>query len=148
MLTNDQIQDLIDQDYGPQFFVWRMDPTNDPEDLSAFFDECIMSNLEEEILALMVEDDLYYSDAEKAIDDQDWLVLTDDEADSFVSEYAESYAEDALQEIPEHLQRYFDSELFISDTLSEGRGHLLAYYDGYEREQTISRTTYYLYRRN
>ena len=147
MLTDDQIQDLIDQDYGPQFFVWRMDPTNDPEDLSAFFDECIMSDLEEGVLALMVEDDLFYSDAEKAIDDQDWLVLTDDEADSFVSEYAESYAEDALQEIPEHLQRYFDSELFLSDRLSEGRGHILADSDDYGREQTINGTTYYLYRR-
>ena len=147
MLTDEQIQDLIDQEYGPQFFVWRMDPTNDPEDLSAFFDECIMSDLDERVLALMVEDDLYYSDAEKAISKDDWLVLTDDEADSLASDSVEVYAEDALQEIPKHLQRYFDSDLFISDTLSEGRGHLLAYYDGDEREQTINGTTYYLYRR-
>ena len=147
MLTNDQIQDLIDQDYGPQFFIWRMDHTNDPEDLSAFFDECIMSDLDEPVLALMVEEDLYYSDAEKAIDNYDWLVLTDDEADRLASDYAESYVEEALQEIPEHLQRYFDSELFLSDRLSEGRGHLLAYWDSYEREQTVNGTTYYLYRR-
>ena len=147
MLTNDQIQDLIDQDYGPQFFIWRMDHTNDPEDLSAFFDECIMSDLDEQVLALMVEDDLYYSDAEKAIDNDDWLVLTDDEADKLASDYAESYVEDALQEIPEHLQRYFDSELFISDTLSDGRGHLLAHWDSEEREQTVNGTIYYLYRR-
>ena len=148
MLTDEQIQDLIDQEYGPQFFVWRMDHTNDPEDLSAFFDEWVMSNLDERVLALMVEDDLYYSDAEKAIDNKDWLVLTDDEADKLAKEYAESYVDDAISEIPDHLQRYFDSELFISDTLNEGRGHLLAYYDECEREQTIRGTTYYLYRRN
>ena len=147
MLTDEQIQDLIDQDYGPQFFIWRMDHTNDPEDLSAFFDECIMSDLDERVLALMVEDDLYYSDAESAINNNDWLVLTDDEADRLASDYAESYVEEALQEIPKHLQRYFDSELFISDTLSEGRGHILADSDDYEREQTINGTTYYLYRR-
>lgn len=148
MLTNDQIQDLIDQEYGPQFFVWRMDPTNDPEDLSTFFDECIMSDLDERVLALMVEDDLYYSDAEKAISNDDWLVLTDDEADKLAEECAESYTDEALQEIQDHLQRYFYADLYYSDLLNDGRGHLLAYYDGYEREQTIRGTTYYLYRRN
>ena len=148
MLTNDQIQDLIDQDYGPQFFVWRMDHTNDPEDLSAFFDECIMSDLDESILALMVEHDLFYSDAEKAISNDDWLVLTDDEADKLAEECAESYVDDAISEIPEHLQRYFDAELYYSDIIDDGRGELLAHYDGYEKEQTINGTTYYLYRRN
>ena len=148
MLTDDQIQDLIDQEYGPQFFVWRMDPTNDPEDLSAFFDECIMSDLDERVLALMVEDDLYYSDAEKAISNDDWLVLTDNEADKLPEECAESYTDEALQEIPDHLQRYFDADLYCSDVLNDGRGHLLAHYDGDEREQTINGTTYYLYRRN
>ena len=147
MLTNDQIQDLIDQDYGPQFFVWRMDHTNDPEDLSTFFDECIMSDLDEQVLALMVEDDLLYSDAEKAIDNEDWLVLTDDEADRQAYEHADSRVDDALQEIPDHLQRYFDADLYRNDILDEGRGSLLAYYDECEREQTINGTIYYLYRR-
>jgi hypothetical protein len=147
MLTNEQIQDLIDQDYGPQFFVWRMEPTNDAEDLSAFFDECIMSDLNERVLALMMEDDLFYADAEKAIDNEDWLVLTDDEADRLAYEYADSWTDDALEEIPKHLQRYFDAELYCSDLLDDGRGHILAYYDSEEREQTVNGTTYYLYRR-
>ena len=147
MLTGDQIQDLIDQDYGPQFFVWRMEPTNDAEDLSAFFDECIMSDLDERILALMVEDDLYYSDAESAINNDDWLVLTNDEADRQAYEQAEFCVDDALREIPDHLQRYFDAELYRSDMLDNGRGYLLAYWDHEEREQTINGTIYYLYRR-
>ena len=147
MLTNDQIQDLIDQEYGPQFFIWRMDHTNNPEDLSAFFDECIVSDLDERVLALMVEDDLYYSDAESAISNDDWLVLTDDEADKLASEQADIYVNDALRDIPDHLQRYFNAELYRSDTLYDGRGPLLAYWDSYERDQTINGTTYYLYRR-
>ena len=147
MLTDDQIQDLIDQDYGPQFFIWRMEPTNDAEDLSAFFDECIMSDLDERVLALMVEDDLFYSDAEAAIDNDDWRVLTDYDADIEASEYADSRAEDTLREIPDHLQRYFDTELYCSDLL-DNRGELLAYHDDEEREQTINGTSYYLYRRN
>lgn len=148
MLTNDQIQDLIEQDYGPQFFIWRMDQTNDPEDLSAFFDECIMSDLDERVLALMLEDDLLYSDAEAAINNDYWLVLTDDEAYDEANGYANVCVEDALQEIPDHLQRYFDADLYRTDVLSDGRGHLLAYWDGEEREQTINGNTYYLYRRN
>ena len=124
-----------------------MDPTNDPEDLSTFFDECIMSDLDERVLALMMEDDLFYADAEKAIDNEDWLVLTDDEADRKAYEHANSYVNDALREIPDHLQRYFDAELYLSDMLDDGRGHLLAYYDSEEREQTVNGTTYYLYRR-
>lgn len=147
MLTNDQIKDLIDQDYGPQFFIWRMDHTNDPEDLSAFFDECIMSDLDERVLALMVEDDLYYSEAEKEFDYENWLVLTDEEADSLASEQADVYVNDALRDIPDHLQRYFNAELYHSDTIYDGRGHLLAHWDSEEREQTINGTTYYLYRR-
>ena len=147
MLTNAQIQDLIDQDYGPQFFVWRMEPTNDAEDLSAFFDECIMSELDERVLALMMEDDLFYADAEKAIDNYDWLVLTDDEADKEAYEYADSCVDDALREIPDQLQRYFNAELYCSDMIDDGRGPLLAYYDSEEREQTVNGTTYYLYRR-
>ena len=147
MLTNAQIQDLIDQDYGPQFFVWRMEPTNDAEDLSAFFDECIMSYLDERVLALMMEEYLFYADAEKAIDNDDWLVLTDDEADTQAYEHADSYVDDALREIPNHLQRYFDAELYLQDILDDGRGPLLAYYGSEEREQTVNGTTYYLYRR-
>ena len=148
MLTDEQIQDLIDQDYGPQFFIWRMDHTNDPEDLSAFFDECIMSDLDEPVLALMVEHDLFYSDAESGINNNDWLVLTDNEADRLASEYADLYVDDVLQEIPDHLQRYFNADLYRSNMLDNGRGHLLAYWDECEREQTINGTTYYLYRRN
>ena len=147
MLTDEQIQDLIDQDYGPQFFIWRMDHTNDPEDLSAFFDECIMSDLDEPVLALMVEHNLFYSEAEKAIDNGDWLVLTDDEADKQAYEYADLYVDDVLQEIPDHLRRYFNADLYRSDMLDNGRGHLLANWDECEREQTTNGTTYYLYRR-
>ena len=114
-----------------------------------FYAEFIRNDLEDQYLALTIYNDIYYSEAVDLIDSEEYWVLTDDEADEKAEQEAHYRAEEAQQEIPHHLQRYFDMDLFISDYISEGRGQLLNYYDGSEDSITLDNgSVFYIYRRN
>lgn len=146
MISKDQINDLIEsnEQYSKAYFIWQMDEDN--TSLEQFYINEIAPELDEYVIALMQETGDFYSDCEGSIGTDEWLVLTDSEADIRCMEYAETYAEDARSEIPRHLQIYFDENKYIEDLLDNGRGELLASYDGAEREQKVNGTTYYLYK--
>jgi len=104
---------------------------------------------------------------------EDYLVLTDEEADDMVRDYIEdnvwsfkpsflrSYtgideevfkvlqekcSEDANDAIKSMIQ---DFDGFVDDAVrTDGRGHFLSPYDGNEHEVTVNDTTYYIYRVN
>ena len=79
----------------------------------------------------------------------DWLVCTDSEADYEWDRALDNYLDDCvLPDLPKTLQHYFDKESWKSDARMDGRGHSLSSYDGYEQEQEVNGTTYYLYRQN
>lgn len=84
------------------------------------------------------------------INGEEYLVLTDDEADSAFRDSLESYIDDVvLPEIPEAYRTYFDSEAFIRDVeLSDGRGPTLATYDGAEEAEKVGGEWFYIYRVN
>ncbi len=147
MISEEQIQDLIDSDerYSKEYFIWQMDPDN--TNIEQFYLDEIESDLDERAIALMLETGEFYSTCESLIEIDDWLVLTDDEADARCNDCAEVYAEDAKAQIPEYLQTYFDMDTYMEDTLDNGRGELLSTDDGVEYEQEVNGTTYYLYRR-
>lgn len=66
---------------------------------------------------------------------QQYLVLTDDEADDMWDEEIERYIDDCiLPELPEQYQSYFNRESFREAAQMDGRGHILASYDGDEHE--------------
>jgi len=146
MLTEDQIQNLIDEseDYSKAYFVWQMDEDN--SDIEEFFTETILPDLDEYVLAICLEDDCFYSDAEDALNSI-WRVLTNDEADELAREYAQYRLEEELYHVPKHLHDYFNEDAYIEDAIEE-RGYLLNYVDGEEYSQTVNGTTYYLYRVN
>ena len=76
---------------------------------------------------------------------EEYLVLTDDEADVKLDQYLDSYIDDCvLPEIPECYRPYFDEEAFKEACESDGRGYSLASYDGHENEQD----GFYIYRTN
>lgn len=78
---------------------------------------------------------------------QEYYVLTDDEADDMVDRRLDDYLEELVYpEIPEHLRGYFDDEAWKEDAKTDGRGHTLSSYDGYEYEETVNDTTYFIYR--
>ena len=78
---------------------------------------------------------------------EEYLVLTDSEADDMEDERLDNYIEECIMpEIPEHLQNYFDDDAWKSDARCDGRGHIISTYDGCEYAETVNGTTYYIYR--
>ena len=113
-----------------------------------------------------------WEDVDNMIGD-DYLVLTDDEADEKVYEYIaenvwafspsylssytgideevlkmlqENLGEDANAPVLSMIQGFDD---FVADAVrTDGRGHFLATYDFNEHDVTVNDTTYYIYRVN
>lgn len=80
---------------------------------------------------------------------QEYHVLTDSEADDKEDEELDDYLEQCVYpELPENLRSYFDDEAWKEDARMDGRGHIISRYDGYEHEETVNGTTYYIYRQN
>ena len=114
-----------------------------------FYAEFIRNDLEDRYLALTIYNDVYYSEAVDLIDSEEYWVLTDDEADEKAELEAQYYLEDALSQIPHHLQQYFDDDKYINDYISDGRGYLLDTYNGSEDSITLDNdSVFYIYRRN
>lgn len=90
-----------------------------------------------------IEDDRELQD----VDDGEYLVVTDEEADELWDENLESYI-DGCMEIPEHVMEYFDRERWKEDARGDGRAHSLSGYDGKEAYQEVDGTGYYIYRTN
>lgn len=75
------------------------------------------------------------TEAETLIEDGDWLVLDDSEADDAWDESLDSYLEECIYpELPSNMAQYFDSEKWKRDARYDGRGHSLSSYDGDEIE--------------
>lgn len=76
-----------------------------------------------------------------------YMVLTDEEADQKWDNYLDSYIEEIiLHKLPEQYRNYFDDERWKEDARMDGRGHSLGYYDGCENEQSVNGETFYIYR--
>ena len=67
---------------------------------------------------------------------QEYLVLTDEEAEQRLDEHLDNLLEDiVLSELPESLQHYFDEDAWKRDASKyDGRGHYLSGYDGQEHQ--------------
>lgn len=107
----------------------------------------------------------------------DYLVLTDDEADEKAADYIKDSLwafnasfiageidldEEVIQAIQDNgkcesnndtifnlIKKLGDIDSFIESAISaDGRGHFMSSYDGCENEETINGTTYYIYRQN
>ena len=147
-MNEDQILNYI-EDNDKLSHEWFIYQGTEDGTIFDFYAEFIRNDLEDQYLALAINNDIYYSEAVDLIDSEEYWVLTDDEAYERVEQYAYESAEEAQQEIPHHLQRYFNMELFISDYISEDRGILLDTYNGSEDSITLDNgSVFYIYRRN
>ncbi len=147
MISENQIQDIIDtnDDYSRQYFVWKMDPDN--SSLEQFYLDALESELDEKVIALMQHTNDYYSNCKIFINKFDWLVLTEEEADDKIEEYAQDYLADLLYGQSEIIKRYFNRQAFLDDYMAEDRAAILASYDGYEYTEYVNKICYYLYKR-
>jgi len=146
LLTTEQIEEIVESSYHKEYFVWQMDEDNHGKSIEDFFNDEVFDNIDFKVIALMQHTGDYYYDCDKLIENDDYLVCDDDDADALAQKYAENYADDACREIPDYLQRYFDEDLYIQDLL-EDRSSLLGHYDGCEYEESVNNTTYFIYRR-
>jgi len=80
---------------------------------------------------------------------QEYLVLTDSEADNLLDECLDNYINECIiSQLPKAYQNYFDSESWKHDAKNDSRGYSLASYNGREYEEEVDGTTYYIYRKN
>lgn len=90
-----------------------------------------------------------YDDKSIEYGSEQYLVVTDDEADELWDEDLENYIEECiLHELPEQYQGYFDNEKFKRDARIDGRAHSLNRYDGGEEFITVDNQEFYIYRQN
>lgn len=152
----------------------RADIERMKNDLWDYMMDMHVTNDKEQFIALLYhltanEGQQDWEDVDNMIGD-DYLVLTDDEADDMVHEYID---ESAGMFTPSFLSRYSgidedvfvtlqeagkydairsmiqDFDAFVEEAVStDGRGHFLATYDFNEHEVTVNDTTYYIYRVN
>lgn len=148
-MNESQILNYIENDdkLSHEWFIYQ---GSEDGTIFDFYAEFIRDNLEDQYLALAINNDIYYSEAVDLVDSKEYWVLTDDEADEKAEQYAYLYLEDALDQIPHHLQQYFDDDRYISDCISDnGRGYLLGTYNGSEDSITLDNgSVFYIYRRN
>lgn len=76
---------------------------------------------------------------------EEYLVLTDEEADEEEDRQLDNYIDECL-EIPDDIRPYFDEEKWKRDARMDGRGHIISSYDGCEHNEDVNDTTYYIYR--
>lgn len=149
----EQIYSIIEDKDLQSEFLENLDLTDKEltlhQALEEYYESVILSEVdqdEERILALMEHTGDNWYDCEKYLDKNDYLVLTDDEADEKTEEYLENYLEDIiLPELNPTAQQYFDEKEWIEDNSSD-RGSCLSSRDGCEYCETINGTTYYIYR--
>ena len=126
------------------------------------------------VLVVIARYDIMISikEAIELIIDEDWICLSDEEADERAEEYILdsvwafnpsflSYHTDIDEEIFKLLQdkcegsndailrMIKDKDYFVENAInSDGRGHFISFYDGEEHEQYINNNFYYCYRIN
>lgn len=147
-MTEEQILQYLENDdkLSLEWFIYQ---GTEEGTIFDFYTEHIRPDLDDSALALTIYNDIYYDEAVRLIDYAEYFVLTDEEADALAEQWAEELAEEAKYQLPEHLQRYFDQDLYVSDYLQDGRGPILNSYNGDEDSITLDNgSVYFIYRRN
>ena len=141
MLSNEQVisiaTDILCLD---DFLLATLESATGTDWLDGFAKELHEDDLKS--IALMMHTGEIYED----LSTDNYKVLTDDEADDAIYQYAQNYYNDIIEpEIPEYLRRYFDQDLWISDYIADVyRGNALSA-DGYEHEYRLLGQTFYIY---
>lgn len=139
-ICNNEDKKLLEETFQNELNEINEGVTNDYTNED--FYEWLLENYGCEEIQELDENEVEYENAE-------YLVLTDDEADKKWDEDLENYIDECiLYQLPERYRQYFDRESWKSDARKDGRGNSLSRYDGYENEETVNGTTYYIYRTN
>ena len=141
MLSNEQVISIAtDILYLDDFLLAILESTTGTDWLNGFTKDLSEDDLKS--IALMMHTGEVYED----LSTDNYKVLTDDEADDAIYQYAQNYYNDIIEpEIPEYLRRYFDEDLWISDYIADVyRGNALSS-DGHEHEYRLLGQFFYIY---
>lgn len=90
-----------------------------------------------------------YDDNIFEYESEEYLVVTDDEADDLWEAELDHYLEEIIYpELSGNLAQYFDDEKWKHDARFDGRGHALNRYDASEDSEDIDGVEYFIYRQN
>ena len=102
--------------------------------------------------ATLLEDEIQQSSYDENLFEygsEEYLVVTDEEADELWEQELDSYLEDCIYpELTGNLVNYFDDEAWKRGARYDGRGHSLGKYDGHENYEDVENETFYIYRQN
>ena len=141
MLTNEQVISIAtDILFLDDFLLATLESATGTDWLDGFTKDLYNDDLKS--IALMMHTGEIYED----LSADDYKVLTDDEADDAIKQYAQNYYDDIIEsEIPQYLRRYFDEDLWISDYIEDVyRGEALSA-DGSEHEYRLLGQIFYIY---
>ena len=98
-MNEEQILNYIEDDdkLSHEWFIYQ---GSEDGTIFDFYAEFIRNDLEDDYLALAINNDIYYSEAVDLIDSEEYWVLTDDEANEKAELEAHYHLEDALDQIP------------------------------------------------
>lgn len=142
MLSNEQVISIAtDILFLDDFLLAALESATGTDWLNGFTKDLSEDDLKS--IALMMHTGEIYED----LSTDNYKVLTDDEADDAIYQYAQNYYNDIIEpEIPEYLRRYFDEDLWISDYIADAyRGEALSA-DGYEHEYRLLGQIFYIYK--
>ena len=144
------------QHLGEDFFIFGDSAYSGTEDAAMESYEAVKEDYESFEDFLSNESD-EVEELESDDYNEDYRVLTDEEADEAWEESLDNYIEecitpeiDKISEGAGNLSYYitFDEDAWKRDARMDGRGHSLSSYDGHENEETVEGTTFYIYRIN
>jgi hypothetical protein len=91
--------------------------------------------------------DIEIDDTRVTVQGIEYLAGTDQEMDEEWDKSLDNYLDECiLTEVPENVQRYFDTDKWKDDAKHDGRAHSLNRYDGNEESIEINGTLYFAYR--
>lgn len=147
------------QHLGEDFFIWKGTAyTGNHKDLYEEWIETIENLPDAQTWDEFIKDNCTeIEELEPDNYNEDYRVLTDEEADEAWEESLDSYIEECIEPEIEKITEgqgnlgyyiTFNEEMWKRDAKMDGRGHSLSSYDGHEIEETVEGTTFYIYRIN
>lgn len=109
-----------------------------------------MDEEQQKVVALMQELKEDYGVCEKHIEDGNYKIYDNEDADEAYTDAIDDFIDDViLFQMGDKLQRFFCRDLYMSEFKRDScRANMLASYDGKELEQEVMGTNYYIFKVN
>lgn len=142
MLSNEQVISIAtDILYLDDFLLATLESTTGIDWLNGFTKDLHEDELKD--IALM----MHTGEVHEDLSTDNYKVLTDDEAEDTIKQYAQNYYNDVIEpEIPLYLKSYFNKDAWIEDYIADTYRSDVLSNDGREHEYQLLGQTFYIYK--